>query len=96
MRAVKNNLPAPSGEVGESDGPRWTRAVGDQPAHPLESRREKLGQFQLSFPTEQASEFRSSGRSHRQGPVTPLVRDRWIGPYKRRRTDERRAVSVTP
>ena len=30
MRAVKNNLPTPSGEVGESEGPRWTRAVEDQ------------------------------------------------------------------
>jgi len=37
MRAVKNNLPTPSGEVGESEGPRWTRAGGDQSAHPLES-----------------------------------------------------------
>jgi hypothetical protein len=27
MRAVKNNLPTPSGEVEESNGPRWTRAV---------------------------------------------------------------------
>ena len=27
MCAVKNNLPTPSGEVGESEGPRWTRAV---------------------------------------------------------------------
>jgi len=34
MRAVKNNLPTPSGEVGESEGPRWTRAVGIIPATP--------------------------------------------------------------
>jgi hypothetical protein len=27
MRAVKNNLPTPSGEVEESEGPRWTRAI---------------------------------------------------------------------
>ena len=27
MRAVKNNLPTPSGEVEESEDPRWTRAV---------------------------------------------------------------------
>jgi len=32
MRAVKNNLPTPSREVGESEGPRWTRAVEDQSA----------------------------------------------------------------
>ena len=38
MRAVKNNLPTPSGEVEESDGPRWTRAVGDQSGHPLYSK----------------------------------------------------------
>ncbi len=41
----------------------------------------RLGQFQLSFPTEQACEFRSSGESQRQGPDTPLVRDRWIGSH---------------
>ncbi len=34
MRAVKNNLPTPSGEVGESEeGPRPIRAVGD-PSRP--------------------------------------------------------------
>jgi len=27
MRAVKNNLPTPSGDVGEPEGPRSTRAV---------------------------------------------------------------------
>ena len=27
MRAVKNNLPTPSGEIEESEGPRWTCAV---------------------------------------------------------------------
>jgi hypothetical protein len=27
MRAVKNNLPTPSGEVEESEGPRWTRVI---------------------------------------------------------------------
>jgi hypothetical protein len=27
MRAVKNNLPTPSGKVEESEGPRWTRAI---------------------------------------------------------------------
>ncbi len=34
MRAVKNNLPNPSGEVGESEGPRPMRAVGIIPATP--------------------------------------------------------------
>lgn len=28
MRAVKNNLSTPSGEVEESEGPRWTAAIG--------------------------------------------------------------------
>jgi hypothetical protein len=37
-----------------------------------------LGQFQLSFPTEQACEFRSSGESPRRGSDTPLMRGRWI------------------
>ncbi|TKB92923.1 MAG: hypothetical protein E8D41_08810 [Nitrospira sp.] len=60
----------------KKEGPCWTRAVGDQPAYPLESRREKPGQFQLSFPTEQACEFRSSSGSQGQGPDTPLVGDR--------------------
>ena len=32
MRAVKNNLPTPSGEVEETEGPRWTRAVEGNPA----------------------------------------------------------------
>jgi len=36
MRAVKNNLPTPSGEVEESEGPRWTRAVGIIPPTPYE------------------------------------------------------------
>ena len=27
MRAVKNNLPTPSGEIEESDGPGWRRAM---------------------------------------------------------------------
>ena len=40
-----------------------------------------LGQFQLSFPTEQACELRSSGGSQRQGPDSPLVRGRWIGSH---------------
>jgi hypothetical protein len=35
MRAVKNNLPTPSGGVEESEGPRWTRAVGIIPATPF-------------------------------------------------------------
>jgi len=34
MRAVKNNLPTSSGEVGELEGPRWTRAVGIIPPTP--------------------------------------------------------------
>src|SRR5207244_10636065 len=34
MRAVKNNLPTPSGEVWELEGPRWTRAVGIIPPTP--------------------------------------------------------------
>ena len=42
---------------------------------PLRVPKKKLGQFQLSFPTEQACEFRSSGESQRQSPGTPLVRD---------------------
>ena len=29
MRAVKNNLLTPSGEVEEPEGPRWMRAVQD-------------------------------------------------------------------
>ena len=40
-----------------------------------------LGQFQLSSPTEPRCQMRSSGKSQRQGPVTPLVRDRWIGSH---------------
>ena len=59
------------------------RAVGDQPAHPLESQMGKLGQFQLSFLTEQACEFRSSGESQRQGPDTP-------------ETDREKAVLLVP
>ncbi len=39
MRAVKNNLPTPSREVEESEGPRWTRAVGIIPATPFYSDR---------------------------------------------------------
>jgi len=34
MRAVKDGLPAPSGESEESEDPRWTRAVGDPLASP--------------------------------------------------------------
>ena len=30
MRAVKDSLPAPSGEGEESEGLRWTSTVGDQ------------------------------------------------------------------
>jgi len=40
-----------------------------------------LGQFQLSFPTEQTCKFRSSGRSQRQDPVTPLVKESWVRPH---------------
>jgi len=43
MRAVKNNLPTPSGEVGESEGPRWTRAVEDQSAPIPEEITSELG-----------------------------------------------------
>ena len=35
MRAVKNNLPTPSGEVEKLDGPRWTRAFEDRPGRPV-------------------------------------------------------------
>ena len=34
MRAVKDGLPAPYGEGEESEGPPWTRAVGDYLASP--------------------------------------------------------------
>ena len=34
MRAVKDSLPAPSGEGEESEGPRSTRAIEDRPGHP--------------------------------------------------------------
>ena len=51
---------------------RKSRAVGDQPAHPFRDPKEELGRFQLSFPTEQACEFRFSGGSPRQRPDTPL------------------------
>jgi hypothetical protein len=34
LRAVKNNLPTPSGEVEESEGPDWMRAIGIIPANP--------------------------------------------------------------
>jgi len=44
-----------------------------------------FGQFQLSFPTEQACEFRSSGKSPRKGSDTLLVRDQWIKPHLRGR-----------
>jgi hypothetical protein len=43
MRAVKNNLPTPSGEVGELEGPRWTRAVEDQSAPIPEETTSELG-----------------------------------------------------
>jgi len=62
MRAVKNNLPTPSGEVGESEDRRRTRAVGDQPAYPLESRREKLGQFPTLFSPSSSQLLRSFGK----------------------------------
>jgi hypothetical protein len=34
MRAVKDGLPAPSGDSEETEDPRWTRAVGDDLAIP--------------------------------------------------------------
>jgi len=36
MRAVKNNLPTPSGKAGELEDPRWIRAVGDHLVSPQE------------------------------------------------------------
>ena len=45
MRAVKNNLPTPSGEVGELEGPRWTRAVEDQSAPIPEETTSELGRI---------------------------------------------------
>ncbi len=42
MRAVKNNLPTPSGKVEESEGPRWTRPRWE-PAWRSSRRREKSG-----------------------------------------------------
>ncbi len=43
MRAVKDGLPAPSGESEETEGPRWTRAVEDQSAPIPEEITSKLG-----------------------------------------------------
>jgi hypothetical protein len=34
MRAVKNNLPTPSGKVEKPEGPRSTRAIKDRPGYP--------------------------------------------------------------
>jgi len=34
MRAVKNDLPTPSGKVEESDDLGWTRAFEDRPGYP--------------------------------------------------------------
>jgi len=86
MRAVKNNLPAPSGKVGASESPRWMRAVGDQPAHPLKKtkRRKKKEPCQspLSCPR-QSQLSRSADRSPRQGPDSPLGRDQWIKSHLR-------------
>ena len=38
MCAVKDGLPAPSGESEETEDPRWTRAVGDPLASPQGNR----------------------------------------------------------
>ena len=43
MRAVKDGLPAPSGESEESEDPRWTRAVEDQSAPIPEEITSELG-----------------------------------------------------
>ena len=37
MRAVKNDLPTPSGEIEESECARSTRAIEERPGYPLES-----------------------------------------------------------
>jgi len=38
IRAVKDVLPAPSGESEESESPRWIRAAGGSPGLPQEER----------------------------------------------------------
>ena len=43
MRAVKDGLPAPSGESEETEGPHWTRAVEDQSAPIPEEITSELG-----------------------------------------------------
>ena len=43
IRAVKDDLPAPSGESEETEGPRWTRAVEDQSAPIPEEVTSELG-----------------------------------------------------
>ena len=43
MRAVKDGLPAPSGEGEETEDPRWTRAVEDQSAPIPEEVTSELG-----------------------------------------------------
>ena len=43
IRAVKDDLPAPSGESEETEGPRWTRAVENQSAPIPEEKTSKLG-----------------------------------------------------
>jgi len=43
MRAVKNNLPTPSERIGKSEGPRWTRVMGDQSSLLSRKKMEELG-----------------------------------------------------
>ena len=45
MRAVKDGLPAPSGESEETEVPRWTRVVEDQLRPIPEETTSKLGRI---------------------------------------------------
>src|SRR5437879_3704355 len=69
MRAVKNNLPTPSGEVGELEGPRWTRAFEDRPGHPLKRETSELGGIIGSFARATRGLRRSMRGQARGSPV---------------------------
>ena len=72
MRAVKNNLPTPSGEVGESESPRSMHAVEGSLGHSPRWRYKELADPRSDFSASQGEEsvLADSGR---EGEITAGV-----------------------